>query len=213
MFLFFLGFVQSSLTCPMELTKIQLQSQGEGVKQVSKRTYNNIVDCLKKIYRAEGIRGLYRGMGVTVIREVPAYGIYFTTYEYFCRLFTPEHARFCPAYGLLAAGGIAGFLSWLPPIYSLDVLKTRIQQDGRFVNGRLQYKYTSYMHCIRQSLTYGGYRVFLRGLQPTLARAFVTNAAIFPVYTLCIRYLRPGDEDGAHREGLETCTIIAQREG
>ena len=35
----------------------------------------------KKIYRAEGIRGLYRGWLITVIRAVPAHAAIFAVYE------------------------------------------------------------------------------------------------------------------------------------
>ena len=206
------GMAQTWLCSPMELVKIRMQSQGEGQKQGSQRVYSSAFDCLKKIYQAEGVRGVYRGMGATVARELPAFGVYFATYEALCRLFTPETAKYCPTYGLLIAGGVAGCCSWLSN-YPIDVLKTRIQQDGRYVNGKFYYKYTGYVDCVKQTLAEGGYRVFFRGLAPTLSRAFVTNAATFPVYTLCIRYLRPGDEEGAHREGLETCTMIAQHEG
>ena len=195
----------------MELVKIRMQSQGEGQKYRSKRIYASAFDCLQKIYQAEGIRGVYRGMGATTVRELPAFGVYFVTYEYLCRQFTPKETKICPTYGLLIAGGSAGCASWLSN-YPIDVLKTRIQKDGVYKDGKFHYEYRGYMDCIRQSVAQDGYAVFFRGLSPTLARAFVTNAATFPVYTLCIRYMRPDETEEERREALERCTMIAQHE-
>jgi hypothetical protein len=39
------------------------------------------VDALIKIYRTEGLRGLYRGSGATFLRNVPASAIWWSTYE------------------------------------------------------------------------------------------------------------------------------------
>jgi hypothetical protein len=37
----------------------------------------------RDIVRNEGVRGLTRGLGLTIIREVPAFGSYFFAYETF----------------------------------------------------------------------------------------------------------------------------------
>jgi hypothetical protein len=40
------------------------------------------VETFQHVYRAEGIRGLYRGWGITVARAAPAHGAIFAVYEY-----------------------------------------------------------------------------------------------------------------------------------
>jgi len=45
---------------------------------------------LKDIYRQEGIRGLYRGWGITAVRAAPAHALIFATYEYTIKLLRPE---------------------------------------------------------------------------------------------------------------------------
>ncbi|XP_067943458.1 mitochondrial basic amino acids transporter-like [Watersipora subatra] len=205
------GLSQCWITSPMELVKIRMQSQGEGERHINKKVYTSALDCGRKIYQAEGIRGIYRGLTATTLRELPAFGVYFATYEYLCRLFSPNGSKDSPTYVLLMAGGVAGCSSWFSN-YPIDVLKTRIQKDGLYVDGKFHYKYSGYIDCIRHSVAQDGYSVFFRGLSPTLTRAFVTNAATFPVYTLCIRYMRPNDGEAEHREGLERCTMIAQHQ-
>lgn len=190
----------------MELIKIRQQPGGPKTKP------SYALDIFRKVYQAEGVRGLYRGMTSTVLREIPAFGVYFVTYEYLCRTFAAlKGSPHCPTYGLLVAGGCAGCSSWLAN-YPIDVIKTRYQVDGDFRGGQYHYRYNGYMDCIRQSLSEGGYRVLFRGLGPTLSRAFVVNAATFPVYTLCIRYLKPRETEEEMRTTLERSTMLAQRE-
>lgn len=31
----------------------------------------------------EGLKGLYKGLLISILRDVPSYGVYFGTYEYF----------------------------------------------------------------------------------------------------------------------------------
>ena len=59
------------LVCPMELLKTQMQMQ---------RT-RGIFETFQSIQKTEGLRGMYRGIGATIIREGPALGIYFACFE------------------------------------------------------------------------------------------------------------------------------------
>ena len=51
--------------------------------------YKGPVDCAKKLYREGGIRGVYRGTAATLLRDVPASGMYFMTYEWLQHVLTP----------------------------------------------------------------------------------------------------------------------------
>jgi solute carrier family 25 carnitine/acylcarnitine transporter 20/29 len=53
-----------------------LQTQSD-----TKRLYNGPWDAIKKIYGQRGIAGIYKGQGVTLLREASGYGVYFLTYE------------------------------------------------------------------------------------------------------------------------------------
>lgn len=44
-------------------------------------TYAGPTDCLRQLVRAEGLRGVLRGLPGTIAREVPGNAIYFTSYE------------------------------------------------------------------------------------------------------------------------------------
>lgn len=56
----------------------------------SPRQYTGPLDCFLDIYKKRGLAGIYRGLGVTFIRETPSYGAYFASYEYLCRNLAPH---------------------------------------------------------------------------------------------------------------------------
>jgi Mitochondrial carrier protein len=47
----------------------------------SNPTYRGPLDAVKKIYCSYGIKGIYKGQSVTLLREASGYGVYFWTYE------------------------------------------------------------------------------------------------------------------------------------
>ena len=80
----------------------------------------------QKIFNTNGVRSMYQGYSATFVRNVPTYGLFFYIHFVFLKLFTETYD-----YGLagqLAAGGIAGTVSWLFA-FPTDILKTRMQSD------------------------------------------------------------------------------------
>ena len=43
--------------------------------------YRGMVDCGRRVWRAEGLRGLFRGFGPCLARSVPANAVAFLTFE------------------------------------------------------------------------------------------------------------------------------------
>lgn len=177
------GAIQSLMLSPVELVKIRLQLQ----RNISSNKYSSIhrgpLDVARSIFRNEGLRGMYRGLTITVLRDAPAHGFYFWTYEYMreqlhpgCRKNGQESFR-----TMLIAGGLAGVASWIS-CYPLDVIKTRLQAQSST-------KYSGIIDCFRQSVKEEGYRVLWRGLGTAVTRAFVVNGAIFTAYETALRCL------------------------
>ena len=44
--------------------------------------YRGTFDCIRQIYRASGVRGLYAGWWVTFWRDAPAYAAWFVAYDW-----------------------------------------------------------------------------------------------------------------------------------
>ncbi|XP_075471193.1 mitochondrial basic amino acids transporter isoform X1 [Ascaphus truei] len=182
------GAIQCVICCPMELAKTRMQLQGTGEYKSKSKTYKNSLDCLVKIHRKEGLRGINRGMVTTFFRETPSFGFYFLTYDCLTRYLHCESNDSWIIPKLLFAGGMSGIASWLST-YPIDVIKSRLQADG--IGGVNHYN--GIVDCVRKSYAVEGWRVFTRGLTSTLLRAFPVNAATFAIVTLFLMYMRADD--------------------
>lgn len=171
------GTIQSFLISPIELVKIHLQLQ------VSNNVrHKGPIDVARSIFKAQGWRGIYRGLGVTILRDAPSHGVYFWTYEYIkeqlhpgCRKSGQENLT-----TMLLAGGLSGVTSWLS-CYPLDVIKTRIQAQSNSSS------YYGIIDCFARSVAEEGHHVLWRGLGATVARAFVVNGVVFTAYEMTLR--------------------------
>ncbi|CAH1426476.1 unnamed protein product [Lactuca virosa] len=70
------GAISSSATFPLEVARKHMQAGA-----VNGRVYNNMLHALLTILEKEGVGGLYRGLGPSCIKIVPAAGISFMCYE------------------------------------------------------------------------------------------------------------------------------------
>jgi len=184
------GILQAVVCSPMELAKTRLQLQADlqmtgtvgtntkSFKDKVRTRYSGPIDCLKKIKAADGWRrGVFRGYSVTVLREAPSFGIYFLSYELLSRLFSQGSE--VGTLSILMAGGLSGIASWAFT-YPIDVVKSRVQADGARI-------YRGAYHCAVVSYKNEGWRVFTRGVNSTIIRAFPTNAATFVAVSWTLR--------------------------
>lgn len=191
------GLSQSIICSPMELAKTRMQIQGLGEShkkfKCTKHIYTGPVDCLHKIYKMEGVKGVFRGFGLTVMRETPSFGAYFASYEWICRHFRPEDPSIeeIGTLALLFAGGMAGICAWIVT-YPVDVIKSRIQAD-------MTHRYKGFLDCAMQSYSAEGIQVFTKGLGSTLLRAFPVNAATFTTVAYVLRLAKADtvEDDGS----------------
>lgn len=171
----FAGAVQTAVVTPVDLLKIrlQLQTAAPGLSG-----YQGPWTMAKHIVCTEGMTGLFRGATITTIRDVPSYGIYYTVYNACREKMDPANAEAYSRnhFGLWAAGGLAGILSWVS-VYVFDVIKSRIQATA--AKGS---PYRGWLDCALKSYKEEGTTVFFKGFGATMARAFVVNGAIFTSY-------------------------------
>uniref|UniRef100_A0A182K5D4 Mitochondrial carnitine/acylcarnitine carrier protein CACL n=1 Tax=Anopheles christyi TaxID=43041 RepID=A0A182K5D4_9DIPT len=168
------GLAQSIVCSPMELIKTRLQLQ-DNLPRGAER-FSGPLDCTRSIWRREGARGIFRGLGITAARDMPGFASYFVAYEYMVRCVANPSP-----FVILMAGGLAGTFSWLVT-FPLDVVKSRLQADG--ISGKPQY--SGLADCVRKSHAAEGMSFLSRGLASTLLRAFPMNAVCFLVvsYTM-----------------------------
>ena len=160
------GAAQAFISSPMELLKLRAQLH----RPEQAGPAPTPCQMLQQIVREKRFRHLSRGLLATQLRDCPAMGVYFASFEFLGRqMSSTGTVQGLTSSKLLLAGGAAGMLSWLAN-YPADVIKTRFQADD---------SHASYSTVIRNAWAEGGWRTFYIGLGSTLLRAFPTNAATF----------------------------------
>lgn len=168
----FSGFVTGFFVTPVERIKIMMQASSQ---------YINEFHCIRTVMRNEGWAGLFgRGLGPTMIREIPGYAIYFAIYGSLMETYAAEVL----GYGAPCVfGAVAGCLSWLP-VYPVDVVKTLVQNTEGGAGHNV-----SWWVVTKRIYKEGGILAFFDGLSPKMIRATIYNACTFLTYDLVIRLL------------------------
>lgn len=157
------GLYQSFILSPSDMIKIRLQAEPH--------KYTGVIDCIKKLLKEDGVRGVFRGLAGTIYREVPAFASYFCTY------YSLTDAMDGSWTAKFFAGGCAGAVSWTIA-YPVDIAKTIIQTSST--------EQRSVGTILRQMIAEKGVRYMYRGLGTAIARSLPVNAVVFPVYDLSI---------------------------
>ncbi|XP_024284496.2 solute carrier family 25 member 48 [Oncorhynchus tshawytscha] len=201
------GLMSVGLGAPVDLVKIRLQMQtlpclsenlnlagttgnvngNIAVRSVTLQgqpTYRGPIHCISSILRTEGIRGLYRGAGAMVLRDVPGYTLYFIPYALFRRWLSPEGRSSPHPCTVWVSGGLAGSISWVTATPA-DVVKSRLQADALHAR-----KYRGIVHCVVQSYQTEGIHVFFRGASVNAIRGFPMSATMFLGYELSLQFFR-----------------------
>lgn len=160
----FSALATSIIVTPFDLVKCRLQMEGVGAK--IKRTGS--LKLAKNIIIEEGIRGLYRGYTLALLRDIPGLAVSFGTFQYTkLKLLSLWGDK---TYNSLISGAFAGAVTWLF-IYPQDLVKTRFQ------NGKQK---TSQI--VKEILAKDGLRGFWRGFGACMTRAPIAVACSYWTY-------------------------------
>ncbi|KAK9356618.1 mitochondrial carrier domain-containing protein [Lipomyces doorenjongii] len=176
------GIANSPVAGPVEHLRILLQTQKH-----DNRRYSGPIDAIKKIYANQGLKGIFRGQGVTLLREAQAYGLWFLTFEFLMQelqKYGKVKRDEIPAWKVAGCGALAGEVLWLGS-YPLDVVKSQVQSD-KFGKESL---YKGAIDAARRTWRTSGVAGFWKGLVPTLLRATPCSAGTFASVELTMRLL------------------------
>ncbi|XP_020619311.1 mitochondrial glutamate carrier 2-like [Orbicella faveolata] len=119
------GVVGVTCTFPLDLCKTRLQDQRNLGAQ---KHYRNLADCLWKVARAEGVQGLYKGMGINLLLINPEKAIKLAVNDQIRQLYGGRRCRL-PLTKEMIAGGAAGFCQVIITT-PMEMLKIQLQMAG-----------------------------------------------------------------------------------
>ncbi|KIK71065.1 hypothetical protein GYMLUDRAFT_33192 [Collybiopsis luxurians FD-317 M1] len=126
---------------------------------------NGFSDAVKHVWRAEGMRGLWKGVGTTLLIGVPSSTSYMLTYDHLLKVTLPPllpEAMVPLVAGVFARGAISTLAS------PLEMIRTNLQSTP--TSADKPHTLRSVLASIRILVRVQGVPVLYRGLGPTLWR-------------------------------------------
>lgn len=151
------------------------------------REFNGLVDCLAKVAKSDGVTGLYRGFGISVIGIIFYRAAYFGMYDTAkVALFEDfKKANFFAQWGVAQTVTVsAGIVS-----YPLDTIRRRLMMQSGKKGADIQY--TGTMDCFRKILVQEGPGAFFKGCLSNIFRA-TGGALVLVFYDKIQAYLLAG---------------------
>ncbi|EDV28178.1 uncharacterized protein TRIADDRAFT_21490 [Trichoplax adhaerens] len=193
------GAVSRTITAPLDRLKVYLQVHASGQNKLGLKS------SFEAMIKEGGLRSMWRGNGVNVLKIAPESAIKFLAYEQAKRLLNPKDPTQLSIKQRLVAGSLAGFISQTS-IYPMEVLKTRLALATTGM-------YRGIWHAARIIGAKEGISAFYRGLMPSLLGIIPYAGIDLGVYeTLKVTYLRYRDMDQSADPGvfvLLTCGTIS----
>lgn len=177
------GIANTVVSGPVEHIRIRLQAR--------KEHFDGAIDCIKKIYKTNGIKGIYQGNLMTMLRDGVGFGAYFLSYEAMIShtLATQSITRSqIETWRLVTYGVIAGASFW-SIVFPLDIIKTRIQTDSYYPSSKQFKSPGASLACARHIWINEGISGFFKGFSPCFLRSAPANAATFVAFEYAMRIL------------------------
>jgi solute carrier family 25 aspartate/glutamate transporter 12/13 len=149
------GFTQVAATNPMEIVKLRMQLQNlkPAAEQLS----------TMQVVRELGLSGLYRGIVITWMRDIPYSILFFPGYAFLKDQFSDDNGH-AGIGQILLAGAIAGAsAAWA--CTPADCIKTRYQAETKA--GAIPYK--SIADCYTRTVKEEGYSALFKGSVPRMS--------------------------------------------
>ncbi|KAJ5081961.1 mitochondrial nicotinamide adenine dinucleotide transporter 1 [Penicillium argentinense] len=214
------GVASGIVTCPLDVIKTKLQAQGGfarrgGQAVETKALYRGMLGTGKMIFREDGLRGLYQGLGPMLLGYLPTWAVYLAVYDRSREYFYEQTDSWwlSRGYASISAGACSTIAT--NPIW---VIKTRLMSQSLKQNSegvRAPWQYSSTWDAARKMYKIEGIRSFYSGLTPALLG--LTHVAIqFPLY----EYLKMAltgygigehpDNGNSHWIGISVATFLSK---
>ncbi|VDN51666.1 unnamed protein product [Dracunculus medinensis] len=147
---------------PLDFVRTRLAvDMGKGVN----REFRGFFDCLKKIIKHEGVRGLYYGFGPSIQYIFIYRGAYYGLFDS-AKVFAPSNEK--KQISFLSAFIIGQFVTFIAAFisYPWDTIRRRLMMQA----GRNDILYRGFIHCAKKIYYEEGFRAFFSGMLPNAVR-------------------------------------------
>ncbi|KAI9078315.1 hypothetical protein K1719_039691 [Acacia pycnantha] len=151
------GITAATATYPLDLVRTRLAAQTKVVY------YRGIWHALRTISKDEGLFGLYKGLGATLLGVGPSIAISFSVYETLRSFWQSNRPNDSTVLVSLACGSLSGIAS-STATFPLDLVRRRKQLEG--VGGRALVYTTGLLGTFRHIIRTEGLRGLYRGILP-----------------------------------------------
>lgn len=171
-------------TCTNPIWVVKTRLQLSASRQQSEQ-YRNALDCVVKILRHEGVRGMYKGLSASYL-GVAEGTIQWVLYERLKGINSRTTGRGPVAEwaGMLGSAGAAKCVASLIT-YPHEVLRTRLRQP---VGPDGVVKYSGLLQTLRLVLAEEGARALYGGLSAHLMRVVPNAAVMYSIYEGVLRW-------------------------
>lgn len=152
------GVICTFLCAPLDVAKVRLQVQGS----LNIRKYNgNVIQIIHMIFKEEGIRGIFKGVGPALITVPLFWGVYFSVYNKMKIYFKEKYdcsTHLGHVYSAIIAGAVGDIIT--NPFW---VTRTRIQTLAMHPDCKLSPNIST-IQMMRYIYKNEGFTAFYRGL-------------------------------------------------
>jgi len=176
------GATSLSVVYPLDFARTRLAA--DVGKTAGDRQFNGLVDCLTKIYKSDGLKGLYQGFGVSVLGIIAYRACYFGGYDTLKRVFFSDGRGNIFLKFLMAqcVTGVSGLVS-----YPLDTIRRRLMMQS----GRKDVMYTGTVDCFNKILKNEGGKAFFKGALSNILRGMGASLVLVLYDEFQIMFAQP----------------------
>lgn len=151
--------IQSISHGTKHLNAIPVLSRAYNVGPISVAHKLSASQIAAELFRNEGVKGLYKGLGATLLRDVPFSIVYFPLFSNLNKLGQSSLDGKVPFHHSFLSGCIAGSTAAVA-VNPCDVIKTRLQSLHKGANEEM---YSGIIDCVRKIWVKEGPSAFLKG--------------------------------------------------
>ncbi|RAL14661.1 putative mitochondrial oxaloacetate transporter (Oac) [Aspergillus homomorphus CBS 101889] len=176
------GIIGAAIASPFFLVKTRLQSFSPFLPVGTQHNYRNSFDGLSKIYKTEGVKGLYRGVGASMVRTGFGSSVQLPTYFFAKRRLT-KHLGMEDGPALhLASSTASGFVVCCVMHPPDTVMSRMYNQTGNLYKGALD--------CLFQTIRTEGILAIYKGYFAHLARILPHTVLTLTLAEQTNKYMR-----------------------